>query len=52
MSMFMLLLKRSSSLFQMQPKGITIQMKVLDEYILVVLFVLFLKRVRSLPNAT
>ena len=35
-----------------KPKGVTTQMKVLDEYILMVLFVLLLKRVHFLTNET
>ena len=34
------------------PKGLTTQMKALDEYILMVLFVLLLKRVHFLVNQT
>ena len=33
-----------------KPKGVTTQMKALDEYILMVLFVLLLKRVHFLVN--
>ena len=36
----------------MKPKDVTTQMKVLDEYILMVLFVLLLKRVYFLVNET
>ena len=39
-------------LFMSIPKGVTTQMKVLDEYILMVLFVLLLKRVHFLVNET
>ena len=34
----------------MKPKGMTIQMKTLDEYTLIVLFVLLLKRVHFLGS--
>ena len=34
------------------PEGVTTQMKALDEYILMVLFVLLLKRVHFLVNET
>ena len=37
---------------RMKPKGVIIQMKALDEYILMVLFVLFLKRFHFLVNET
>ena len=36
----------------MKPKGVTTQMKALDEYFLMVLFVLLLKRVHFLTNET
>ena len=36
----------------MKPKGVTAQMKALDEYILMVLLVLLLKRVHFLTNET
>ena len=36
----------------MKPKGVTIQMKALDEFILMVLFVLVLKVVHDLTNET
>ena len=36
----------------MKPKGVTTQMKALDVYILMVLFVLLLKRVHNLTNET
>ena len=39
----------SSELYD-QPKGATMQVKALDEYIVVVLFVLLLKRVHYLAN--
>ena len=42
----------NSMICQAKPKGVTIQMKALDEYILMVLFVLFLKRVHFLVNET
>ena len=35
-----------------KPKGVTTQMKALDEYILMVLFVLLLKKVHFLANET
>ena len=35
---------------QTKPKGVTTQMKALDEYLLMVLFVLLLKRVHFLAN--
>ena len=35
-----------------KPKSVTTQMKALDEYILMVLFVLLLKRVHFLANET
>ena len=37
---------------QTKPKGVTTQMKALDEYILMVLFVLLLQRVHFLVNKT
>ena len=37
---------------QTKPKGVTTQMKALSEYILMVLFVLSLKRVHFLANET
>ena len=37
---------------QTKPKGVTIQRKALDKYILIVLFVLLLKRVQFLANET
>ena len=39
-------------ILQTKPKGVTTQMKALDEYILMVLFVLVLKRVHDLTNET
>ena len=36
----------------MKPKGVTTQMKALDEYILMVLLVVLLKRVNFLANET
>ena len=50
MVLFVVLLKRVH-VFQMKPKGVTIQMKALDEDILLVLctFVLLLKRVFKCP---
>ena len=36
----------------MKPKGVTTQMKALDEFFLMVLFVLVLKRVHFLVNQT
>ena len=36
----------------MKPKGVTTHMKALDEYILMTLFVLLLKRVHFLTNET
>ena len=37
---------------QMKPKGVTIQVKALDEYVLMVMFVLLLKRVHFLAGVT
>ena len=39
-------------ILQMKPKGVTTQMKALDEYILMVLFVSVLKIVHDLTNET
>ena len=39
-------------IYQMKPKRVTTQMKALDEYLLMALFVLLLKRVHFLTNET
>ena len=44
--------KRSCCHSDIPPKGVTTKMKALDEYILMVLFVLLLKRVNILGSET